>query len=314
MKLALLLPLLAAAGFAAAAASIVKSDETSSAAVQRPLALVAPFKHYVAGTGLIEASRGNIAIGTPVSGIVGEVYVTWGEDVSASAPLFKLDDRDLTAQLVVAEAGASQAVANLAKSQNLLDVAQGLKSGLTITAVDLANRRFDVEAAQAALDIAKAEVQRIKVDVERRIVRAPTAGRVLQINIHKGEFANSGAVTPPLMLFGDVNRLDIRVDIDEFDAWRVLPTAAALAYVPGNPELKTALRFERIERYVVPKTNLTGASTERTDTRVLQVIYSFARGDLPVYVGQRMDVFIAAPPAAGKTGEGVAAKVGEGER
>jgi HlyD family secretion protein len=314
MRLALLLPLLAALGFAAAAASIVKSDETSSAAAQQPLSLLLPFKHYVAGTGLIEASTGNIAIGTPVSGIVGEIYVTWGEDVSASAPLFKLDDRDLAAQLIVAEAGASQAVANLAKSQNLLDVAQGLKSGLTITAVDLANRRFDVQAAQAALASAKAEIERIKVDIERRIVRAPTAGRVLQINIHKGEFATSGAVTPPLMLFGDVNRLDIRVDIDEFDAWRVGPTATALAYVPGNLELKTPLRFERIERYVVPKTNLTGASTERTDTRVLQVIYSFARNDLPVYVGQRMDVFVAAPPAAGKTGEGGAAKVGEGER
>lgn len=82
----------------------------------------------------------------------------------------------------------------------------------------------------------------------------------------------------------------------ETDAWRVEPTAPAMAYLPGNAELTTPLRFERIEQYVVPKMSLTGASTERTDTRVLQVIYSFDHGTLPVYIGQRMDVFIKAPP------------------
>jgi hypothetical protein len=29
---------------------------------------------------------------------------------------------------------------------------------------------------------------------------------------------------------------------------------------------------------------------------VLQVIYSFKRGTLPIYVGQQMDVYIDAPP------------------
>jgi hypothetical protein len=44
----------------------------------------------------------------------------------------------------------------------------------------------------------------------------------------------------------------------------------------------------------VPKTSLTGASTERVDTRVLQVIFSFAPPkDYPVYVGQQIDAFIS---------------------
>jgi HlyD family secretion protein len=47
----------------------------------------------------------------------------------------------------------------------------------------------------------------------------------------------------------------------------------------------------------VPKVSLTGQSTERTDTRVLQAIYSFDPAALPVYVGQQMDVFIEAPSA-----------------
>jgi hypothetical protein len=46
----------------------------------------------------------------------------------------------------------------------------------------------------------------------------------------------------------------------------------------------------------VRKASLTGESIERTDTRVLQVIYSFDRAALPVYVGQQLDVFIDTSP------------------
>jgi len=43
----------------------------------------------------------------------------------------------------------------------------------------------------------------------------------------------------------------------------------------------------RFEPYVVPKRSLTGDSTERVDTRVLQAIYSFDRGDLTIYSPDR---------------------------
>lgn len=196
----------------------------------------------------------------------------------------------MSAQLEVADARVEEAEANLAKSENLLKVGQGLTSGSSISAVDLANRRFDVGTAEVAVTVAKAQADQIDVDIE-----APVDGRVLQINTHPGKFAQSGMVSPPLMLFGDDSRLYLRVDVDETDAWRVQPTAPAMAYVPGNPQLKTPLRFERIELYVVPQTSLTGASTERTDTRVLQVIYGFNHDTLPVYIGQRMNVYIQAP-------------------
>ena len=38
--------------------------------------------------------------------------------------------------------------------------------------------------------------------------------------------------------------------------------------------------------------SLTGASTERVDTRVLQAVFAFERGSRPIYVGQQMDLFI----------------------
>src|SRR5262249_12098597 len=52
--------------------------------------------------------------------------------------------------------------------------------------------------------------------------------------------------------------------------------------------LQIPIQFVRFEPSMVPKKALTGESTERVDTRVLQVLYRFNRGDLPVYVGQQM--------------------------
>jgi HlyD family secretion protein len=86
------------------------------------------------------------------------------------------------------------------------------------------------------------------------------------------------------------------VNVDENDAWRVRPNAQAIGYLRGNNQIKAPLRFVRFEPYVVPKVSLTGDSTERVDTRVLQVIYSFERGSLPIYPGQQMDIYIDASP------------------
>jgi hypothetical protein len=96
----------------------------------------------------------------------------------------------------------------------------------------------------------------------------------------------------PLILLGSITPMNVRVDVDENDAWRVHAGAAATAYLRGNKDINVPLTFVRFEPYVIPKASLTGESKERVDTRVLQVIFSFDAGDLPIAVGQQMDVFI----------------------
>src|SRR4029450_302411 len=113
-----------------------------------------------------------------------------------------------------------------------------------------------------------------------------------------GEYAPAGSLATPLMMIGNTQVLHVRVDVDENDAWRGRSDAKANGYVRGNRDITTGLRFVRIEPYVVPKRSLTGDSTERVDTRVLQVLYAFEKEKLPVDVGQQMDVFVDASPAS----------------
>jgi len=108
--------------------------------------------------------------------------------------------------------------------------------------------RFEAEVAAA-----EAQLKQTETEIARLTVRAPQRGMVLQVNLRAGEFAPSGALQTPLMLFGRLDRMNLRVDVDENDAWRFRPNAAAVAFVRGNRELKTELKFERIEPYVVPK-------------------------------------------------------------
>jgi HlyD family secretion protein len=346
------LPILAVFGALFAAWTVRSSTQAQTPAPPVAQPAEAPFAAQVSGAGLVEASTENIAVGAIVPGIVTEVKKQPGDAVKAGDVLFVIDDRELVAQLKVAEANLlvrqrnlellkaqpretnlgplqaqiAGAEATLANRQRELRRLQGIgqsasrdelenaqwQEKLAIAEVEGAKARLDQEkvnvnawaqavaAAQAEVDSARASSDQVKTEIDRHSVRSPIDGTVLQVKVRAGEYAPTGVMQTPLMLVGDVDTLQIRVDIDENDAWRVKPGASARASIRGNAELKTELKFHRIEPYVVPKRSLTGESSERVDTRVLQVLYRFSAADFakannaPVYVGQQMDVFIEA--------------------
>ncbi len=151
----------------------------------------------------------------------------------------------------------------------------------------------DVKIAKAEIASAETQVKRIQTDIERLTMRAPLAGEILQVNVRAGEYAQVGVLSKPLIVMGDTSQLHVRVDVDENEGWKVRAGAPAQAAERGNSTQKVALEFVRFEPYVVPKKSLTGDSTERVDTRVLQVIYRFKDANVPFRVGQQMDVFIS---------------------
>jgi HlyD family secretion protein len=268
---------------------------------------VSDFSRTVAAVGLVEANSENIAIGTPLGGVIDQIFVSVGQSVKTGDPLFVLDTRQLRADLAVRRSAlAAQktsvrvARARLEDVQRSLDFAEGTDKR-AISVEETTRRRSAVETAKAQLDeaesqvsAAEAQVRSVETEIERSMVRAPIDGEVLQVKVHLGEYAPAAVTATPLILLGGSKPLNVRVDVDEHEAWRVQSGAAATAHVRGDASLKTPLHFVRFEPFVVPKKSLTGDSTERVDTRVLQVIYRIDRQDLPLFVGQQMDVFIDA--------------------
>ena len=340
------LPLVALVALIFGGVSVWKWRSVKTATTPPSAPPVAAFQHTVGAVGLVEPSSENIAISTPVPGLVMHVHVKAGEHVKAGQKLFSLDDRDLRAELEVrrtalevanrklaklaqspraeevppAEARVREAEAAMADAAVQQKLIESVTDRRAIREEDLQRRRLAAKAAAAKLDEAnaalsllksgswepekqiaraeieleKANVQRLETDIERLTVCAPIAGEILQLNVRAGEYAQSGPLAKPLIVMGDTSVLHVRTDVDENEAWRVSANAPAQAAERGNSSLKVQLEFVRFEPYVVPKKSLTGDSTERVDTRVLQVLYRFKDTNIPVRVGQQMDVFIAA--------------------
>ena len=107
----ILLPILAIVGVMFAVYTVVAGNRQTPPAKPVAQPSQANYDSYVAGAGIVEASTENIAIGTLVPGVVTEIGVKVGDSVKAGQPLFRIDDRDLRAELVVRQAAVKSAEA-----------------------------------------------------------------------------------------------------------------------------------------------------------------------------------------------------------
>ena len=353
------LPLVALLGIVVGVGAVyttAKKESPVSVPLLDPPQKPATIEQAIYGLGLVEAQRENIPIGTAVPGVVLEVFVDGrpgydpphkkvGDRVRKGEPMFRIDDRDLKAELKIRESSLRAAVAQLHRLEQMpraedlppavaaVDEArarlfdseaaynrdlnlfqkkmlaasdfdkdrytmQAAKASLAKAQADLAKLKAgawkeDIEVQRAAVEQAQSQIDSIKIMLERLIVRAPVDGQILQVNVRPGQIATL-AWKEPMIVLGEVNRLHVRVDIDENDLYRFREGMRAWANVKGRKDPRFPLEFVRIEPYVIPKKSLTGDNSERVDTRALQVLYALPdQRPAKVYVGQQMEVFLA---------------------
>jgi len=235
----------------------------------------------------------------------------------AEAQLERLEQMPRPEEVPPSEAKVKVAEANRTRLKDLLDRGEQLLGKKVMSEEEFTSRRFTFVAADqqwlqasaedamlkagawkpdktvsaASVEAARANVANIETEIDRCLVRAPVDGQILKIDIRPGEYVDAAA-TKALILLGDLDRLRIRVDIDEQDISRFRPTGRATATPRGATDKRLNLKFVRVEPYVIPKKAFTGDNTERIDTRVLQVLYEIDIDQPEVYVGQQVDVSI----------------------
>jgi membrane fusion protein (multidrug efflux system) len=130
----------------------------------------------ITATGQIEPLQA-IELRPEVDGRLVEIMVREGAEVAKDAPLFKVDDQELKAQVARAQADRDLAQQALTRTKALL--------------ADKAAAPADVERAEAQMRSTQASLDLLQLRLDRTIVRAPFAGVAGQRLASLGDYVNN---------------------------------------------------------------------------------------------------------------------------
>ncbi len=234
--------------------------------------------------------------------------------------------------LAVAAAQAKLARANLKNVQDQRDkVARSYQlNPLSVSKNDLDNAENALSVSRANLDVALRQYELTKAGawiydimnqqrqyqalsnaylssyalLDKYVVKAPTDGKIIAINIAPGDYASSlGAYNtytqgqnPPVVMSHPEAYYGVRCYVDEILLPRLPPLDQVRAQMSiRGSNIRIPLEAVRVQPYVIPKIELSDQRTERVDVRVLPVIFKFRRpSNIVVYPGQLVDVYIQA--------------------
>ncbi|WP_336368024.1 HlyD family secretion protein [Marinobacter sp. C2H3] len=139
-----------------------------------------------------------ITLAPDVSGWVTELAVGNYGAVRKGDLLFTVDDTRYRAAIAEAEAMAEQKRVAWELAKHQFQRRQNLSGREAISEEDLDTYRIQVESAKAAYDLAQAQLNTARIDLERTRVVAPEDGTVSNLTLREGNYVSRG--TPVLSL------------------------------------------------------------------------------------------------------------------
>ena len=185
------------------------------------------------------APREEAAVMPEVTGFrVRRVLADVGYYVRAGQTLVELDPTLLEAQIAEARAQAAQA-------EDQANRVKGLENQGVLPQEQIAQRRFQAQAAAARLRSLTTQQRKLNVV-------APVSGVILERNVRPGDLSAGGA-TPWFRVARD-GRIELRAELAEADLARVRPGQTATVSLPGGGVAQGQVRL--ISPQIDPQTKL----------------------------------------------------------
>ncbi len=153
-------------------------------------------------------------------------------------------------------------------------------------------RPEDLKIANAQVAAARAALRLATANQERTQVRAPMAGRVLEINARPGEIAGPDSPAP-MVIMADTSSYRVRAFVDEIDATKLKVGMPAVIRVDGLEGTELAGTVSQLSHRMQRKQLYRDRPTERLDTKTRTVWIDVASCNASqLIVGLRVDVYI----------------------
>ncbi len=217
-----------------------------------------PITQVVLASGTVQPVN-TVNVGTQVSGTVLERHADFNDRVKKGQVLLRLDPTTLQARLRQATAQLGSAEATLALARSTLERNQRLVAQGFISALALDQSQRELAAAQAGVEVARAQVDAAQTDVGNSVIRSPVDGVVIKRNIEVGQTVAASFQTPDLyQIAQDLREMRIHTSVSEADVGLIREGQSARFIVDAYPERE----FEgRVEQFRLNSTSTQGVVT-----------------------------------------------------
>ena len=199
-------------------------------------------------TGVVVPDR-TVTLAAKIVGRVVAVNADEGDRVSMGDIIVDIGDAELRANLAGAEARLRMEEVSLAHQEKLAERVRSLREQGTVSAENLDDAVFKVEAGQQAVAMARAEVARARAMLGETKIRAPFDGVIIRKDIEIGDVTAPGE---PLLVLEDHATLLFRTNVKEQDIPRIQKGQAITVTIDALDDLALAATITRI----VPSGNL----------------------------------------------------------
>ena len=159
-----------------------------------------------------------VSVGTQVSGTVRKLYVDFNDKVKAGQPLLELDDALLLAQVRQSEANVANAAAALELAAANESRMKNLFAQEYVSRQEYEQSLQALKSAKAQLALAKAQLEKDRVNHGNTVIRSPVSGVVVDRVVDLGQTVAASFQTPTLIKIAqDLTEMRIDTSFAEAD-------------------------------------------------------------------------------------------------
>lgn len=198
----------------------------------------------------------SVSIRSRVDSQVVKVHFDDGAKVNEGDLLFTLDSRAIDAQIMQAEATLSRDRAQLEKALRDVERISGLAAKGTLSQVQEADARTNVEVLKATVAQGEANLQNLRVFRTYYDVKAPVSGRIGVANVRQGAIVRSADSGTPLATINQLSPIYVAFGVAErfIPELRAAGTKATVEVAFQNELTLSGGKVAFIENTVDPQT------------------------------------------------------------